>query len=233
MPESPRSPLIRPTHGYHVYGWMLELGLRGLELNLYAIIHTFTAKGGTVGKIAYFEAWTGAKSTAIKSALKTLKERGLIIASKGKGNSTFYSVPATREEPTKRDEKRPERQSESDPQSDGIRLTQKKDNQKEIQSERELMNFTPTKEQMLATITALNLGFSEQEMNACADKWLDTCMANGWTNRNGQPIRVWQAHLRNYARAWAENNAKAAAHAASNRKPSTSSYNEQIASEYR
>lgn len=84
--------LIQPNHGYHVYGWMLDLGLRGLELNLYALIYSFTANGGTVGKIAYFEAWTGAKRCSVMSALKRLKDKELIVGTKCKGNSTAYSA---------------------------------------------------------------------------------------------------------------------------------------------
>lgn len=212
-------PLIQPQFGYHIYGWMLNLGLRGLELNLFALIHSFTANGGAVSRIAFFEAWTNAKKGAIRTALSALMSRNLIISWKGQRNTTLYAVAPgasqvgrnpdySENRPTLRQTTpgiQPSSQPVSDPEWVGIRptITKENDNQKTNEST-EMIN-TPTQEEIFETIKALNPPFPERELADCAAKWLDSCLSTGWIDRHGQRIRDWHAHLRNYARAWVAN----------------------------
>lgn len=237
-------PLVQPNHGYHVYGWMVNMGLHGLELNLYALIHSFTDSGGSVGRIAFFEAWTGARKSAISTALSSLVNRNLITTWKGPRNTTLYAVVSdstkvgrnsdySGNQPTPRQETpgiQPFSQPNSDPEMTEFRPTITKENNQKTNKSTAMIN-TPTQEEIIETIKALNLSFPERELANCAAKWLDTCLSTGWIDRHGQPIRNWQAHLRNYARAWFANNSRPSA---PNRNPkNNSSYNERNKHDYR
>ncbi len=237
-------PLVQPNHGYHIYGWMLNLGLRGLELNLFALIHSFTASGGAVGRIAFFEAWTGAKRSAIRTALSALMNRNLINSWKGQRNATLYAVaPGATQvgrnldysgiQPTLQPAMpgiQPSSQPNSDPEMTEFRPTITKENNQKTNKSTAMLH-TPTQEEIIETIKALNLPFPERELADCAAKWLDTCLSTDWLDRRGLPIRNWQAHLRNYARAWVANNSRPSA---PNRNPrNNSSYNERNKHDYR
>ncbi len=76
--------MIEPRSYYIVHGWMMtELGLRGNELTMYAIIYGFSQDGHSEfsGSISYIMEWLGcSRPTAIKT-LANLVERGLIVKS--------------------------------------------------------------------------------------------------------------------------------------------------------
>jgi len=67
---------------YLIQGYMVsKLGLKGLELSLYAIINGFSQDGKSSfkGSLAYLSDWTGADRSSIQRVLKNLVERGLLI----------------------------------------------------------------------------------------------------------------------------------------------------------
>ena len=57
-----------------------ELGLKGNELLIYAIIYGFSQAEGTTfnGSLQYLADWTNSSRQTVISILKTLKEKGLI-----------------------------------------------------------------------------------------------------------------------------------------------------------
>ena len=73
---------IRDENYYTIHGWMINrLGLKGIQLSLYAIIYGFSQDGENeyMGRLQYLCDFTGgtSKPTVIK-ALKDLTERGLL-----------------------------------------------------------------------------------------------------------------------------------------------------------
>lgn len=67
---------------FQIWGFMVNrLGLKGVELNIYAIIYGFSQDSGSefTGSLQYLCDFTGATKPTIIKALKTLSEKGLII----------------------------------------------------------------------------------------------------------------------------------------------------------
>lgn len=62
-----------------VHDWMVELGLSGNALLVYALIYGFSANGGEFsGSAEYISKRIGAKRRSVVDALKTLESAGLI-----------------------------------------------------------------------------------------------------------------------------------------------------------
>ena len=71
---------ITDTNYYVVHGWMREMGLKGLQLDLYAIIYGFCQDNGSAfyGTISYLEEFTGFSRRAVIDALNDLVGKGFI-----------------------------------------------------------------------------------------------------------------------------------------------------------
>lgn len=71
---------ITDTNYYVVHGWMREMGLKGLQLDLYAIIYGFCQDNGSAfyGTISYLEEFTGFSRRAVIDALNDLVGKGYI-----------------------------------------------------------------------------------------------------------------------------------------------------------
>ena len=65
---------------YCVFGWMREMGLKGLPLRIYAIIYGFCqAKGNAFyGSLSYLEEFTGYSRPSVIAAIKQLIDEGFI-----------------------------------------------------------------------------------------------------------------------------------------------------------
>ena len=65
---------------YCVFGWMREMGLKGLPLQIYAIIYGFCqAKGNAFyGSLSYLEEFTGYSRPSVIAAIKQLIDEGFI-----------------------------------------------------------------------------------------------------------------------------------------------------------
>ena len=63
-----------------VFGWMREMGLKGLPLQIYAIIYGFCqAKGNAFyGSLSYLEEFTGYSRPSVIAAIKQLIDEGFI-----------------------------------------------------------------------------------------------------------------------------------------------------------
>lgn len=70
---------IKDENYYMVHGWMINrLGLKGVQLNIYAIIHGFTQDGESEfrGSLQYLCDFTGSSKPTVIKALKELVENG-------------------------------------------------------------------------------------------------------------------------------------------------------------
>ena len=73
---------IRDDNYYQISGWMLNrLGLKGTELQVFAIIYGFSQDGESVfsGSLSYMGDWVGASKPTIIKALKELTDKQYII----------------------------------------------------------------------------------------------------------------------------------------------------------
>lgn len=74
--------MINPNTYYTVQAWMVnDLGLRGNELALYAIIWGFSQDGRSefVGSISYIQEWLGCSRPTVIKTLAALAEKGLVV----------------------------------------------------------------------------------------------------------------------------------------------------------
>lgn len=73
---------VRDNNFFVVHGWMINrLGLKGNELQVYAIIYGFSQAEGTVftGNLQYLADWTNATRRTALNSLQSLVEKGLLI----------------------------------------------------------------------------------------------------------------------------------------------------------
>lgn len=73
---------INDDNYYQVSGWMINrLGLKGTELQVFAIIYGFSQDGESWfgGSLAYLEEWTGVSKPTVIKALKELVDKEFII----------------------------------------------------------------------------------------------------------------------------------------------------------
>lgn len=68
------------AHYIMIYDWMLELGLKGVEINAFAVIFSFWKEGKVFqGSASYLGKWMGVSSrNTVRSALNTLIRKGLV-----------------------------------------------------------------------------------------------------------------------------------------------------------
>ena len=72
---------VRDDNYFVVFGWMRALGLKGLPLELYAIIYGFSqdSAGAFYGTLSYLEELTGFNKRTIINNLNEMIENGLIV----------------------------------------------------------------------------------------------------------------------------------------------------------
>ena len=73
--------MIKNDNFIVIQGWMVaELGLKGNELLVYAIIHGFSQDGESrfTGSLRYLTEWTNSSKQGVQNSLKSLCEKGLI-----------------------------------------------------------------------------------------------------------------------------------------------------------
>lgn len=73
----------------------------------------------------------------------------------------------------------------------------------------ERARFAPPLQQVVDCMRSVKgINLSEQEIEACAQKWTDSMRSTGWRAPNGLEIIDWGPVARNWVRAWVETNAK-------------------------
>lgn len=77
-----------------ILGWMTNLGLKGNELLVYAIIHGFSQDKESYfhGSLKYLTQWTGTTEQNIIDILKKLTEKGLLIKVVREGTTNLYKT---------------------------------------------------------------------------------------------------------------------------------------------
>ena len=73
---------VRDNNFFVVHGWMINrLGLKGNELQVYAIIYGFSQAEGTefTGNLQYLADWTNATRRTALNSLQSLVEKGLLL----------------------------------------------------------------------------------------------------------------------------------------------------------
>lgn len=85
---------LTPEQGFRVHGWMRTLfDLTGTELLIFAIVYSYTGKGGAVGGIRFFTEWTGVTRPTVINSLQKLEQSGLItVTETGNGKLKKYTV---------------------------------------------------------------------------------------------------------------------------------------------
>ena len=74
--------MIKSENFINIQGWMVkDLGLKGNELIIYAIIFGFSQDGTSkfAGSLNYLAEWTNSTKQGVLKALKSLVEKGLIL----------------------------------------------------------------------------------------------------------------------------------------------------------
>ena len=91
--------MINPNTYYTVQAWMVnDLGLKGNELALYAIIYGFSQDGRSefVGSISYIQEWLGCTRPTAMKTIAALIEKGLVkkkLASNGIDCNAYKALP--------------------------------------------------------------------------------------------------------------------------------------------
>ena len=83
---------LNPTDGFILQGWMVtDLGLGGLELMTFALVHQFSqSKAGCYkGGVPYLASWLNCQPNTARKWLQSLTQKGLIQATRG----TIDGVP--------------------------------------------------------------------------------------------------------------------------------------------
>ena len=80
-----------------IYGWMrTELGLKGNELMLYALIYSFSQNGQLFsGSREYLSEWVGCSVKTVQRSLDKLTEDGLLVKHKSSRNGKSVCAYAT------------------------------------------------------------------------------------------------------------------------------------------
>lgn len=82
-----------------IHGWMrTDLGLKGNELMVFAMIHSFSQKGGCgcYASLKHYMDWTGASRQTVVNTLKSLEDKKLIRKSGKSTSSTNIYISAVK-----------------------------------------------------------------------------------------------------------------------------------------
>lgn len=167
-----------------------DLGLKGNELLVYAIIKGFSQgeQGCYYGTLSYLREMTGVTTDhTIIASLRSLQEKGLIIRDdeKIKGRPCYIAVGNTA------------KIAEADCKncsSDYAKIAHNnkdntKSNNQSIDTPSEFV--PPTREEIIAYC-------EKSGYRIDADKFLDYYETRGWVKKNGQPVKDWKGTVRTW-----------------------------------
>lgn len=175
-------------------GWMItELGLKGAELILYALIYGFSQDGESEfkGSIRYMQEWIGAGSNhTVINALKSLCDKGLIVKIPEVINGvTFnrYIATGTRDAETARGVQKLHRGS-AETAHNNIRdnIDKEKDNTIVLSKKK----IPPTLEEVTEYCNERRNGINPQG-------FIDFYTAKGW-KIGKEPMKDWKAAIRTW-----------------------------------
>ena len=183
---------------YVVHQWMQELGLKGTELNLFAILYGYSqeADGCYYGTRATLAKRCGVSSTrTIDSAMDSLMEKGLVkkrVAQyEGQPIITYTTCAKSAQGCAKI------AQGGSQNLPEGCAKIAHKNNKEEKQI---IKNLPPTPQAVAEYVRGR--GFADPE--GFADYFIEICTNNGWRqgNGNGNPVTNWKNYI---VSAWERN----------------------------
>lgn len=88
-----KNTFVKDENFYSVQGWMInKYGLKGNELQVYAIIYGFSQTEGNrfTGSLKYLADWTGATRRTIITTLQSLEQKGLLKKFEKEVNKVKY-----------------------------------------------------------------------------------------------------------------------------------------------
>ena len=183
---------------YVIHQWMQELGLRGTELNLFAILYGYSQQedGCFYGTRATLAKRCGVSSTrTIDTALESLLNKGLIrkkIVKNGEQTLITYSTRAKSAQGCAKNAQGVLQNLEG-----GCAEIAHKNNKEENKIEKKL---PPTPQAVAEYVRSR--GFRDPE--GFADMFVEFCTNAGWRFRNGEgePIANWKNYI---VSAWEQN----------------------------
>lgn len=181
---------------YMITESMLDLGLRGTELNLFAVIYGFSQRGGGCCYLKQDELakWCGVTTRqTINSALKSLIEKGLVrkfIINKDGKDLVAYSYT----EDVKKFDKRCKKFLHTDVKKlpEGSQNILHMDNIRDNEEDNTPLIPHPTPEEVSAYVC--KLGFKDAE--GFGHFYVGHFENTGWIRRNGEPLVNWKNNIR-------------------------------------
>lgn len=207
------STLIKDTSHYVVEGWMLtKLGLKGLSLQVYAIIHGFSQgnQGCFYGSLQYLAEFTGSTDRGIKKALTELRIKGLICKRYVGYNKPIYNtiVPDFNiENNSDNDEELSSslmgnsvpHMGNSVPHDGELSSSNNKDIiniNNQVRQPREKPSDCPPKKPTLEDIKKY---VEEHKLKIDPVKFYEKNEERGWITKTGKPIKRWKSILWSWA----------------------------------
>ncbi len=204
---------IKDTSHYVVEGWMLtKLGLKGLSLQVYAIIHGFSQgnQGCFYGSIQYLMDFTGSSKQGIVNVLNELQLRGLIRKRNVGYNKPIYNtiVPEFNIENIGKDDgqlSRPSMVHSVDHMVHSVDHdgTLSRPNNKDIiqinnqvRQPREKPADCPPKK---PTLEEIKKYVEEHKLKIDPVKFYEKNEERGWITKTGKPIKRWKSILWSWA----------------------------------
>lgn len=207
------STLVKDTNHYIVEGWMLtRLGLKGLGLQVFAIIHGFSQgnQGCFYGSIQYLMDFTGSSKQGIVNVLNELQLRGLIRKRNVGYNKPIYNtiVPEFNIENTSKDDgqlSRPSMVHSVDHMVHSVDHdgTLSRPNNKDIinintkvrQTREKPADCLPKK----PTLEEVKKYVEEHKLKIDPVKFYEKNEERGWVTKTGKPIKRWKSILWSWA----------------------------------
>lgn len=207
------STLIKDTSHYVVEGWMLtKLGLKGLSLQIYAIIYGFSQgnQGCFYGSIQYLMDFTGSTDRGVRKALNELQLKGFICKRNVGYNKPIYNaiVPDFNIEnnssddaelssslmrnsvPHMRNSVPHDAELSSDNNKDIIKINTK------VRQTREKPADCPPKK---PTLEEVKKYVEEHKLKIDPVKFYEKNEERGWVTKTGKPIKRWKSILWSWA----------------------------------
>lgn len=193
----PKDGKVKDENYVLIQGWMIgQLGLKGNELIVYAIIYGFTQAENQVfsGSLQYLADWTNSTKQSVIKCLKSLIEKGLI----GKDDEYINGVKFCKYYATKFN-------GVVNKVEHGIKqsltggIKQSLPNNIDSDNTRNNKNNIVGKRFQPPTLSEVRAYCQERQNNVDAERFIDYYTSNGWkVGKN--PMKDWKAAVRTWER---------------------------------
>lgn len=181
---------IRRENYITIQGWMTtELGLKGNELLIYAIIYGFSQNNGNEfnGSLQYLADWTCTTKKSAFNNVNSLLEKGLIEKTEVfKGSAKYCTYKVTCQDPTV--------ENVSNCRSKNYHgtvenFTTNNTNNNSNNNRKKKKEFTPP------TLEEVEAYCKERKNNVDAKRFIDYYSVDDWKDKNGKPVRNWKQKM--------------------------------------